>query len=193
MKIGYARVSTIDQNPDLQRRALEAASCDRIIVEHASGADDRRPKLETLLPTLGEGDILAVWRLDRLGRSLPHLIKIVGRIEHQGAHLHSVTEGIDTTTSHGRLTFHLMGALAEFERSLIVERTRAGLEAAKRRGAPIGRPKSLTRNQIGHARTLINAGERPTIIAQSLGISRATLYRALKGESNNTLSQKKQA
>jgi DNA invertase Pin-like site-specific DNA recombinase len=180
MKYGYARVSTIDQNADLQRDALKAAGCDTIIVEHASGASDKRVKLNKLLASLGQGDVLAVWRLDRLGRSLPHLIQIVHNLKGQGAHLQSLTEGIDTTTAQGRLTFHLMGALAEFERSLIVERTQAGLQAARKRGARIGRPKALSGAQIKHARKLIDGGERPATVAQSLGVNRSTLYRALK-------------
>lgn len=180
MKYGYARVSTIDQNADLQRDALKAADCDKIIIEHASGACDKRMKLNKLLTSIGHGDVLAVWRLDRLGRSLPHLIQIVRNLEGQGAHLQSLTEGIDTTTAQGRLTFHLMGALAEFERSLIIERTQAGLQAARKRGARIGRPKALSGAQIKHARKLIDAGERPATIAQSLRVNRSTLYRALK-------------
>lgn len=179
MKYGYARVSTIDQNADLQRDALKAAGCDKIIIEHASGASDKRAKLNKLLASLGHNDVLAIWRLDRLGRSLPHLIQTVRDLEGQGAHLQSLTEGIDTTTAQGRLTFHLMGALAEFERSLIIERTQAGLQAAKKRGVRIGRPKSLNSAQIDHARKLIDTGERPSAVAQSLGVDRSTLYRAL--------------
>ena len=121
-----------------------------------------------------------MWRLDRLGRSLPHLIEIVRDLEGKGAHLQSLTEGIDTTTAQGRLTFHLMGALAEFERSLIVERTQAGLQAAKKRGTRLGRPRALSAAQIKHARKLIEAGERPSAIATSMGVDRSTLYRAMQ-------------
>ncbi len=120
-----------------------------------SGASAKRPKLDKLLASLQAGDVLTVWRLDRLGRSLPHLIEVVRDLEAKGAHLHSLTEGIDTTTAQGRLTFHLMGALAEFERSLIVERTQAGLKAVRSRGVGVGRPLSLTAAQIKHAQKLI--------------------------------------
>jgi DNA invertase Pin-like site-specific DNA recombinase len=180
MKIGYARVSTADQNTNLQLDALKASGCEKIITEKLSGAAKSRPKLDKLLGSLVEGDVLTVWRLDRLGRSLPHLIATVSALEERGAHLQSLSEGIDTTTAQGRLTFHIMGALAEFGRSLVVERTRAGLEAAKRRGARIGRPKSLTPAQVRHARKLLDGDERPQAVADSLGVSRSTLYRALK-------------
>jgi len=145
-----------------------------------SGASVSRPKLDKLLADLQSGDVLTVWRLDRLGRSLPHLIEVVKDLEAKGAHLHSLSEGIDTTTAQGRLTFHLMGALAEFERSLIVERTQAGLKAARSRGMRVGRPPALTAAQIKHARKLIAAGERPVAVAASLSVNRSTLYRALK-------------
>lgn len=180
MKIGYARVSTIDQNANAQRDALKAAGCDPVIVDQVSGAAVQRPKLNKLLADLKTGDVLTVWRLDRLGRSLPHLIEVVRDLEGKGAHLQSLTEGIDTTTAQGRLTFHLMAALAEFERALIVERTQAGLEAAKKRGVRIGRPRRLTPAQVSHARKLIAAGERPAAVAASLSVNRATLYRAMR-------------
>lgn len=180
MKIGYARISTADQNANLQKDALKKGGCDKIITEQISGASTKRPKLEKLLNKLQASDTLTVWRLDRLGRSLPHLIEVIRDIEGKGAHFQSLTEGIDTTTAQGRLTFHLMGALAEFERSLIVERTKAGLEAARKRGVRIGRPKSLTTAQIKHAKKLIGTGERPAAVARSLGVNRSTLYRAMK-------------
>jgi len=180
MKIGYARVSTVDQNADAQRDALAAAGCARVIVDQVSGAAVKRPKLDKLLTDLKPGDVLTVWRLDRLGRSLPHLIEVVRDLEGKGAHLQSLTEGIDTTTAQGRLTFHLMAALAEFERALIVERTQAGLQAAKKRGVVVGRPRRLTAAQIKHARKLIENGERPSAVATSLGVNKSTLYRAIK-------------
>ncbi|MHC5656335.1 recombinase family protein [Stappia sp. ICDLI1TA098] len=183
MKIGYARVSTIDQNPDAQRNALTAAGCETIVTETASGASEKRPQLAKLMRSLAPGDVLTVWRLDRLGRSLPHLIGTVRDLEDKGAHLVSLTEGIDTTTAQGRLTFHIMGALAEFERSLIVERTQAGLQAARKRGVRLGRPARLTASQIKHARTLIDSGERASTVARSLGVDRSTLYRAIKAAS----------
>ena len=180
MRIGYARVSTADQNPDLQLDALKASGCEKLITEKLSGAAKSRPKLDKLLGSLSEGDVLTVWRLDRLGRSLPHLIACVTTLEERGAHLRSLTEGIDTTTAQGRVTFGIMASLAEFERSLVFERTRAGLASAKLRGARIGRPKSLTPAQVRHARKLLDGNERPLAVADSMGVSRSTLYRALK-------------
>lgn len=180
MKIGYARVSTTDQNANSQRDALKAAGCEKIIVDQVSGASSKRPKLDKLLASIGDGDVLVVYRLDRLGRSLPHLIEVVGDLEAEGTGFQSLSENIDTTTAGGRLVFHLMGALAEFERSLIVERTQAGLAAAKKRGVRVGRPPALTPAQVKHAQKLIDGGEAPTAVARSLGVSRATLYRALK-------------
>lgn len=180
MKIGYARVSTADQNASSQRDALKAAGCEKVVTDQVSGASAKRPKLDKLLSGLQADDVLTVWRLDRLGRSLPHLIEVVRDLEAKNAHLHSLTEGIDTTTAQGRLTFHLMGALAEFERSLIVERTQAGLKAARKRGVRVGRPPALTAAQVKHARKLIDTGERPSNVATSLGVNRSTLYRALR-------------
>jgi DNA invertase Pin-like site-specific DNA recombinase len=180
INIGYARVSTNDQNLDLQLRALKVAGCAQIFEDQVSGAAARRPGLDRALAMLGEGDALFVWRLDRLGRSLPHLIEVIRDIGDRGAGFRSLSESIDTTTAGGRLVFHMMGALAEFERALIVERTRAGLDAARARGQRLGRRKVLTSAQIAHARTLIVEGESPTAVARSLKVGRATLYRALK-------------
>lgn len=180
MKIGYARVSTVDQNANSQRDALKAAECEKIVTDQVSGASVKRPKLDKLLSGLKAGDVLTVWRLDRLGRSLPHLIEVVRDLEAKGAHFQSLSEGIDTTTAQGRLTFHLMGALAEFERSLIVERTQAGLKAARKRGVRVGRPPALSIAQVNHAKKLINDGERPSAVASSFGVNRSTLYRSLK-------------
>jgi len=178
MKIGYARVSTIDQNPNAQRDALKLAGCEKIVTEKISGASVKRPKLEKLLRSLNAGDVLTVWRLDRVGRSLPHLLDVVGDLEGKGAGFQSLSEDINTTTAGGRLVFHLMGALAEFERSLIIERTQAGLQAARKRGVRVGRPRSLTPAQVKHARKLIDSGERPTAVAKSLRVNRSTLNRA---------------
>jgi DNA invertase Pin-like site-specific DNA recombinase len=180
MKIGYARISTPDQRTDAQQDALAAAGCDRIVLDQVSGAAAKRPKLDQLLGDLKAGDVVTVWRLDRLGRSLPNLIEIVRLIEGKGAHLQSLTEGIDTTTAQGRLTFHLMAALAEFERALIVERTQAGLDAARKRGTRVGRPPRLSPDQIAHARQLIEAGERARDVAKTFKVDRTTLYRNLK-------------
>lgn len=180
MKIGYARISTADQNARMQRDALKAAGCEKIVTEQISGTSIKRPKLEKLLRSLKSGDILTVWRLDRLGRSLPHLIEVVRDLEEKGAGFQSLSEEINTTTAGGRLIFHLMGALAEFERSLIVERTQAGLRAARKRGVRVGRPRSLTPAQVKHAKKLIDSGERPAAVANSLGVNRSTLYRAIR-------------
>ena len=180
MKYGYARVSTVDQNASLQKDALKAAGCKKIVTEQISGVSARRPKLDRLLASLSVGDVITVWRLDRLGRSLSHLIEVVRDLDAKGAQFQSLTEGINTATAQGRLTFHLMGALAEFERSLIVERTQAGLNAARKRGVRVGRPPALTTAQIKHARTLIDGGERVSAVAASLSVDRSTLYRALK-------------
>ena len=180
MLIGYARVSTEDQNLDLQHRALKAAGCEQIFEEQISGVAMKRPGLNQALAVLGEGDVLAVWRLDRLGRSLPHLIELIRELGERGAGFRSLSESIDTTTAGGRLVFHMMGALAEFERALIQERTRAGMRAARARGARVGRKRALSPSQIDHARKLIESGESPSAIARSLKVGRATLYRALK-------------
>ena len=179
MKIGYARVSTIDQNTNSQRDALKAAGCEKIVTEKISGASVKRPKLEKLLRSLNVGDVLTVWRLDRVGRSLPHLLDVVGDLKTRGVGFQSLNETIDTTTANGELIFHLFAALTQFERSLTVERTQAGLVAAKKRGVRLGRPPALTTAQVKHARKLIESGERPTAVAVSLGVNRSTLYRAM--------------
>ncbi|MCP4099684.1 MAG: recombinase family protein [Planctomycetaceae bacterium] len=180
MKIGYARVSTIDQNPNAQRDALKAAGCKKIVTEKISGVSLKRPKLEKLLRSLDAGDVLTVWRLDRVGRSLPHLLKVVADLKARDVGFQSLNETIDTTTANGELIFHLFASMAQFERSLIVERTQAGLVAAKKRGVRLGRPPALKTAQVNHARKLIESGERPSAVANTLGIDRSTLYRAMK-------------
>lgn len=179
MNIGYARVSTDDQNLDLQRTALTQAGCSPVFEDQVSGMAMRRPGLDKALNKLGEGDTLVVWRLDRLGRSLPHLIETIHLVGEKGAGFRSLTESIDTTTAGGRLYFHMMGALAEFERTLIIERTRAGMKAAKARGVEVGRKRVLTPAQINHARQLVDQGESPSAVARSMKVGRSTLYRAL--------------
>src|SRR5690606_2994954 len=147
-KYGYARVSTQDQCLDLQISALERASCSKIYTDHGiSGVQENRPGLTKLINTLQPGDTLIVWRLDRLGRSLQYLISFVDRLKNKGVHFVSLSESIDTSTSGGKLLFHLMAALAEFERSLISERTRAGMAAARASGKPVGKRCSLTPGQ----------------------------------------------
>ena len=182
MEIGYARVSTGEQTLDLQLDALTKAGCGKIYQETASGAKADRPVLEEVLSYIRGGDTLVVWRLDRLGRSLGHLIETVSALAERGIGFKSLTEQIDTTTSSGKLIFHVFGALAEFERDLIRERTQAGLAAARARGRLGGRPKKLTdAKQLALARTLYDSGQSDVgTICRTLGISRATLYRALK-------------
>lgn len=180
-EIGYARVSTWDQETDLQIDALKEAGCERIFEEHASGTKTDRPELAAALDYLRPGDTLVVWRLDRLGRSLKHLIDVVADLQERGIGLRVLHGGIDTTTSTGKLIFHIFAALAEFERDLIVDRTKAGLEAARARGAKPGRKPALTPMQIKTVRALYASGEHTIAeIAEAVGgVSRATVYRAL--------------
>lgn len=182
MEIGYARVSTGEQTLDLQHDALTNAGCGKIYQETASGAKADRPVLDEVLSYLRGGDTLVVWRLDRLGRSLEHLIDVVSMLAERGISFKSLTEQIDTTTPGGKLIFHVFGALAEFERDLIRERTHAGLAAARSRGRVGGRPKKLTDpKQLELARALYKGGQTDIeTICRTLGISRATLYRAVK-------------
>lgn len=179
--IGYARVSTDDQNPALQLDALRQAGATEVFEDRGmSGISRSRPALQRALNQLQRGDTLMVWRLDRLGRSLADLIDLVSGLKAKGCGFRSLTESIDTGTAGGELVFHLFGAMAQFERSLIIERTRAGLAAAKHRGVKLGRKRALSAGQIQHARKLIDGGESPPLVAKSLGVSRATLYRALQ-------------
>jgi DNA invertase Pin-like site-specific DNA recombinase len=177
MKIGYARVSTLDQNPTLQRDALEAAGCEKVIIDQVSGTVAQRPGLEKVKELLRTGDTLVVWRLDRLGRSLRDLIEWARYLDSQGVGLQSLHEAIDTTTPAGRLTFHLFGALAEFERNLIQERTQAGLAAARARGRLGGRRKSLSPDKRTLAVSLYEEKKLPVgKICEMMGISKPTLY-----------------
>lgn len=179
MIIGYARVSTGDQTLDLQHDALNGASCDRIFKDTASGVLTERPGLERVLDQLRSGDSLVVWRLDRLGRSLSHLITLVADLSEKGIGLRSLTEQIDTTTPSGKLIFHIFGALAEFERNLIRERTFAGLAAARARGRMGGRPSvRVTDSRVQLAVKLFDDKTNDVRdICRTLGISRASLYR----------------
>jgi len=181
MQIGYARVSTGEQTLDLQRDALTVAGCGRFFTDTASGAQAERPGLTEALDHLRAGDTLVVWRLDRLGRSLRHLIETIRALEQRGVGFKSLTESIDTTSSGGKLIFHIFGALAEFERELIRERTRAGLTAARARGRTGGRPKALGDPQkLALARALYANKQTPIdTICRTLKVSRATLYRYL--------------
>ena len=180
LRVGYARVSTRDQNSELQTTTLTDAGCERIFEESASGALKNRPQLKEALSFLREGDTLVVWKLDRLARSLRQLIETVEDLHERCISFISLTENIDTTTPGGKMIFHVFGALAEFERELIRERTNAGLKAAKDRGVKLGRPRSLDDDQIAIARSLKAAGSMTAAqIAEHLGISRPTLYRLL--------------
>ena len=181
MLIGYQRVSTVDQNLDLQRSALIEAGVDpqHIYEDHLSGARSDRPGLTACLKAVRPGDVPVVWRLERLARSLRDLIRIADELEHQGVGLRSLHEQIDTTSATGR---HLMGALAEFERNLIRERTKAGLEAARKRGRKPGRKRKLSDKQIQMARALLKDGTLTVReIAGQLGVSPATFYRYFPG------------
>lgn len=179
--IGYARVSTADQNPELQSDALRAAGCARIFTDHASGAKTSRPELDRALDQLRAGDTLVVWKLDRLGRSLPHLVETVKDLADRDVGFRSLQDPVDTTTSGGRLVFHIFAALAEFERDLIRERTHAGLAAARARGRVGGRKRALTPAQVEMARELLADRERDVAsVAATFGVNRATLYRALR-------------
>jgi DNA invertase Pin-like site-specific DNA recombinase len=180
MLIGYARVSTHDQTLHLQQDALTKAGCTKIFTDTASGAKTERKGLEEALNYVRNGDTLVVWRLDRLGRSLPHLIATLTSLEERGIGFKSLMENIDTTTSGGKLVFHVFGALAEFERNLIRERTTAGLLAARARGRRGGRPKALTGKKLSIAQDLYDKRHPIVEICRMLKISRATLYRALK-------------
>ncbi|MCC7221469.1 MAG: recombinase family protein [Candidatus Contendobacter sp.] len=180
MLIGYARVSTDDQNLDLQRDALEQAGCEKIYTDQQSGASTERLGLTGVLEMARRDDTLIVWRLDRLGRSLKQLIHLVETLDQRGIGLRSLQENIDTTTSGGRLVFHLFGALAEFERHVIRERTQAGLSAARARGRQGGRPKRLSPHQRELLLRLHQERQHSIAeICQILGISKSTLYNYL--------------
>lgn len=180
--LGYARVSTAEQDPALQHDALRTAGCAQVFTDTASGATDDRPELARLVEQLLPGDTLVVWRLDRLGRSLRHLIDLVTDLDAREVGFRSLTESIDTTTPGGRLVFHLFGALAEFERQLIRDRTLAGLQAARARGRHGGRPPKMTPAKLRQARAMAGSGSTVTEIADVLGVARATVYRHLSGQ-----------
>ncbi len=180
MLIDYARVSTQDQTLDLQKDALEKIGCTKIFTDTISGATTERKGLDEALDYVREGDTLVVWRLDRLGRSLKHLIETITNLNNRKIGFRSITEHIDTTTSGGKLIFHIFGALAEFEREIIRERTNAGLQAARARGRKGGRPKSLTSKKVTMAQELYENKNSISDICKSLNISRATLYRYIK-------------
>jgi DNA invertase Pin-like site-specific DNA recombinase len=182
MLVGYARVSTQDQNLDLQRDALDKSGCEKIFTDVVSGAQAERSGLNEVLAYCREGDTLVVWKLDRLGRSLQHLIETVQELQKHGIGFNSLQESIDTTTSGGKLIFHVFGALAEFERDIIRDRTMAGLESARSRGRKSGRSHVMTAAKAEIARTL-RQDPKHTVkeICQTLQISEATFYRYTRG------------
>ena len=182
MLLGYARVSDSSQNHDLQMDALRAAGCERIFIETASGARADRPELAKLLEQARSEDQICIWRLDRLARSLRHLIAIADDLNGRGIALRSLTESIDTKTPSGRFMFNILGALSSMEREIIVERTRAGLQAAAARGRRGGRPPALDEAQIRAAKAMLASGNMSAIeVAQQLGCAASTLYRHLPG------------
>ncbi len=186
MLVGYARVSTNQQDEGLQMDALQAAGCEKIFAEKMSGAKRDRPELQAALNYMREGDTLVVWKLDRLARSLNQLIETVGMLDEQGIGFRSLTEEMDTTSPGGKLTFHIFGALAEFERDLIRQRTRAGLEAARARGRVGGRSPSLSEDDLQVAKALLKDPEITVAeIARRLGVHRTTLYNYLPAARSN--------
>jgi len=181
MKIGYARVSTLEQKSDLQMDALKQSGCEKIYQDEISGAKAKRPGLDDALQFARKGDCIVVWRLDRLGRSLKHLISVVEDLESRGVGFASLQEGFDTMTSGGKLVFQIFGALAEFERNLIRERTKAGLAAARARGRVGGRKAKLNNDQVTTLKAM-HASRKHTIkeICSVFGISKPTFYRYLE-------------
>jgi DNA invertase Pin-like site-specific DNA recombinase len=180
MRIGYARVSTDDQTLDLQKDALKRAKCKEIYEEQASGKNTGRPQLEGCLKSLRGGDTLVVWRLDRLGRNLADLVRLIAELEQRRINFESLTEKIETSSPTGRLVFHVFAALAEFERNLIRERTVAGLTAARARGRKGGRPLKLSPKEVKTIRALLKTADMPVAeIAARFGIARSTLYRTI--------------
>ena len=178
-QLGYARVSTLDQDPTLQLDALAAVGCAKVFEDRASGARADRPGLRQALDYVRDGDVLIVWKLDRLGRSLPHLIETVAALEKRGVGFRSLTEAIDTTTPGGRLVFHLFAALGQFERDLIQERTRAGLAAAAARGRKGGRKPVVVPDKLQRAKDMIAKGLTVREVAIRLRIGKTALYEAL--------------
>lgn len=181
---GYARVSTSDQDAGLQFDALRRAGVEdgRIVTDHASGTREDRPGLTRLLDDLEEGDVLTVWKLDRLGRSVSHLVSVVDELGRRGVEFRSLTEALDTTTPGGRLLFHVIAAVAQFERELIVERTRAALAVAKAQNRQLGRPSTVNEHQFRLIHQMAAAGTTHAVIAASTGLSKAVVGRVLRGE-----------
>ncbi len=177
MLIGYARVSTQDQNLSLQLEALKKAGCEKIFKDKTSGSRADRPGLNKALELLRKDDTLIVWKLDRLGRSVKHLVNLVGELRQEGVQFKSITDSIDTGTPSGRFFFHVMASLAEMERELTIERTRAGLETARKLGRKGGRRRKMTESKVESAKKLLLNGVPPKDVAKNLGVSVPTLYR----------------
>jgi DNA invertase Pin-like site-specific DNA recombinase len=176
-RLGYARVSTHAQDPQLQLDALKVAGVDRLYVDHVSGVATRRPELDRLLDNARPGDTIVIWRLDRLGRSMKHLLDLIEDLELRNIALVSLNEQIDTTSANGRLILRLMAALAAFERDLLAERTKAGLEAARKQGRVGGRPRALSPAGAAEATRMYREERSVAHIAAALRVSRATIYR----------------
>ncbi len=185
MRIGYARVSTQDQNLQLQLEALQKAGCEKIFKEKISGTKADRPELSRALDSLRTGDTLVVWKLDRLGRSMKQLVDLITKLQKDSIHFQSVTDSINTSTPSGRFFFHVMASLAEMERELLIERTKAGLEVARKLGRKGGRKRKMTDNKINSAKRLLDSGMPPRDVAKSLGVSVPTLYRWLPASDRN--------
>lgn len=183
MLIGYARVSTQDQNLEPQTEALTKAGCKKIFEDKISGSRAEGPGLAKAQEALREGDTLVVWKLDRLGRSVKHLVDLVGELHKQGVQFKSLTDAIDTGTASGRFFFHVMASLAEMEREFTIERTRAGLEAARQLGRKGGRKRQMTESKIKSAKKLLASGVPPRDVATNLGVSVPTLYRWIPASS----------
>lgn len=179
MLIGYARVSTLDQNLELQLSALEQAGCEKLYQDQISGTKINRPGLNMALEVLRKNDTLVVWKLDRLGRTVKGLIELVNALHEKEIHFKSITDNVDTTTPSGRFFFHMMASLAQMERELIAERTKAGLAAAKAKGRVGGRRRKMTQSKIESAKQLLSSGSLPRDVAENLGVSIPTLYRWL--------------
>jgi DNA invertase Pin-like site-specific DNA recombinase len=177
MRRGYARVSTKGQRLNLQVDALKLANCEKLYTDKASGARDDRPALKRCLQELAPGDTLVIWRLDRLGRSLAHLLTTIEGLSARGVGFESLMDRVDTTSATGRLVLHVLAAISQFERELTKERIAAGLQSAKDRGAVLGRRTVMTDDRTALVRNLLDAGESMSQVARTLRISRATLYR----------------
>lgn len=189
MLIGYIRVSTNDQNTDLQRIALQSADCELIFEDRISGKTSDRPGLKKALRCLQPGDTLVVWKLDRLGRSMRHLVMLTEELRERGVNFRSLTDSIDTSTAAGRFFFHVMGALAEMERELIVERTRAGLAAARDKGRVGGRRRKMTPETIERARRMLAQGATLLQLSLVLDVSVKTIYRYIPASEQKTLRE----